>query len=733
MAPRQPAPRTLSPEVPVVSYPTPDTNDLLVVLDVDTRLPGYTPANYGDGHPDSVTYPDLKLVYQTPLDNEANFMWVRRVYANSRFNQEAYNYAIKYSGEDPGKPIYVRTYTLPRDGYSPLPKRTPDPVYPNAVLVEEAVDRLKDDQTDGQLDSLFLKVTRVYETLPGPGLVTKKKGSANSIPAKFQAARQVTVTKSTVAANIEPTDTSSTIVESSVEQATVAKAQKIDSVLDSTIVTLVGNKVTPQQQLATVSEKMVPTGGGLDSLSVDALTIEGVVENLGNGQSVVTQIQAPSLFTEQTYATEKPLWGIPMKFKVANPPLKDSHVVAGTVSANDVTLAAADMDKTAEQVTAYKKKITASSMSPRDVSLVGTQTGVWGVESISESLLNNPPSTLAASGAYKTKEDSVDPIGDGRAVRKTVTFPTSPGTLTEYRSDETTGIVVKLEKTLVSANPTLPVLSTNQRVDVQPIDVWNSIQIVSSVDTTKLPSNESWTSTTKYAFPDELSEIGILWGTEKDQGGGTTGVNSTPSDSDSWVLRAESKASAGYSASVYTKIIRGYSGPIKITTVRSYLGSAPTDGITPTLIKPVYGTVSITGVNRINSSSITLSGKGSTYQTRSDGFDTQSTGWSHSIPIGPFLHNNITSFTTGSTPPAIDTNGGTVSNTASSGTAPGVSTYPTVTATAVAKATASLYLPTSVVGTGYTFTTGTTFVLDVHVEKWRFGIWVKEVTTATVP
>jgi len=165
-APKQPTPRTLSPDTPVVSYPTPNTNDLFVVQDVDTRLPGYVPASYGDPHPDAQLYPKLKLVYQTPLDNENNFMWVRRVYANERFNQEAYNFAIKYSSEASDKPIYIRTYLLPRATYQPIQKGTPDPVYTSATLVEESVERIKDDQTDGQTDSLFIKVTRVYETLP---------------------------------------------------------------------------------------------------------------------------------------------------------------------------------------------------------------------------------------------------------------------------------------------------------------------------------------------------------------------------------------------------------------------------------------------------------------------------------------------------------------------------------------------------------------------------------------
>jgi hypothetical protein len=719
---RSTPPRPLSPEVPVVSYPTPNSGDLLVVQDVDTRTPDYQALAYGTPHPDQVSFPGLKLVYQTPLDNEQNYNWIRRVYSADRQNQEAYNYAIKYSGEDPTKPIYLRTYTLPRSGYTPLSKGTPDPVYSTAVLVEEEVQRIKDDQNDGQLDSEYLKVIRVYETLPGPGLTTKKKGAAGSIPAKFQAARQVTITKTTVDASTQPDDTSSTIVESSVEQSTVAKAQKVNSVLDATIVTLTGEKVTSQQQVATVTETMVPTGSGQDVVTPNALTLEGVVDNLGNGQSVVTQVQAPSLFPETQLSREKPLWGIPMKFKVADPPLKTSHVVEGTVSDSDVTLGAWDMDATAEQITEFKKKVSKSSMSEGEIDLVGTQTGTWGVETVTEKLLVE---VSEVTGAYLTKEDSIDPLGDGRAVEKTIKYPESPATLVEYRMDETTGIGITMEKSLVDPTSSLPSVGVHQRVDRQPIDKWNTIQIISTLDTNTLPAPEVWNSVSHYTFPDVLVEVGVGFRNTTGGGAGSSGPNfNTIPDNFSWHSSAEGNSVSDIRPEIYLKKKKGHSGPVNVQVTRTYLTSPPTNTQEVTKIEQVYGTVVVSGYGHESSGRAGSSGVGpNTYVTEVSN-SARVSSFVQVSEVGPFVWASGALTLSG----GVLLNPGSFSSDVYTHDASALGTY-LGAPKATAGASAAIFLPpsSSILGPG------DTLIIDCRVEKWRFGIWIQEVFLATYP
>jgi hypothetical protein len=152
--------RLVAPDTPITSYPTPEVADIVITVDVDSRLPGYKALEYGTLYPDQTRYPGAKLVAQTPLEDDR---FVRRVFATDRVNQEAYNYAIQYSAGEPDYPIYVRTYVEPRDTYVPLADNSPDPVIPGAFLVDEEAA-----PADGELNNLYLKVTRIYETLPGP-------------------------------------------------------------------------------------------------------------------------------------------------------------------------------------------------------------------------------------------------------------------------------------------------------------------------------------------------------------------------------------------------------------------------------------------------------------------------------------------------------------------------------------------------------------------------------------
>ena len=157
----------------VSSFPTPVIKDTVIVEVVNAWKGDYQPLEYGTKWDDvphaSVqgSFPDHKLISQAPNSEDGQF--VKRIWANDRVDQDTYNYAIKYSGGSDQHPIYIRTYILPRESYTPIPDLTPDPLFPNAVLVDEEVAR-----TEGELDSRYVQVTRVYETLPGPELIGKQ-------------------------------------------------------------------------------------------------------------------------------------------------------------------------------------------------------------------------------------------------------------------------------------------------------------------------------------------------------------------------------------------------------------------------------------------------------------------------------------------------------------------------------------------------------------------------------
>lgn len=157
----------------VSSFPTPVIKDTVIVEVVNAWKGDYQPLEYGTKWDDvphaSVqgSFPDHKLINQSP--NSEDGQWVKRIWANDRVDQDTYNYAIKYSGGSDAHPIYIRTYVELRETYAPVPDLSPDPLFPNALLVEEEMQRQED-----ELDSRYVKVIRTYETLPGPVISSKR-------------------------------------------------------------------------------------------------------------------------------------------------------------------------------------------------------------------------------------------------------------------------------------------------------------------------------------------------------------------------------------------------------------------------------------------------------------------------------------------------------------------------------------------------------------------------------
>jgi hypothetical protein len=195
------AKRPVAPDTPIRSFPTPNINDLVVVLDVDSRLPGYKPLEYGTPHPDQTRFKGAKLVYQEPLDGTDRF--VRRIYATDRADQDTYNYAVNYSSGSAAHPVYVRSYIELRSDYKRLPDGTPDSVFKDAILVSEEMAPV-----EGELSSLYVRVTRVFETLPGPLLTGQRYDESFDlvIPFTQQVVSSATESIGDERTDIEPRD-----------------------------------------------------------------------------------------------------------------------------------------------------------------------------------------------------------------------------------------------------------------------------------------------------------------------------------------------------------------------------------------------------------------------------------------------------------------------------------------------------------------------------------------------
>lgn len=425
---RTPRPRVLSPEVPVVSFPTPNLGDLLVIEDVDARIPGYSPLEYGDLHPDQTLYPGLKLVFQSPLDQDSNHMWVRRVYAKDRQDEDAYNFAIKYSDNNPAYPIYVRTYTILRSEYAPLTAGSPDPVFPSAFLISEEVVRFKGDAENDALDSLYVKVLRVFETLPGPAVkryetneagqtvevtsqrklfgpnyapptadavtsfttevaeenvitdtvrklpdVFDEKSFSTEVPdpapQKFRiAVPAITEEETVVGVATSPVLATGELSKTEQQQTKFTKRKRKTSRSTLGLPKSLTQKTTTEvKQVATVTETL-QVG---DTNEAPTATVNVESEALGDGTYVVRKTQVPEVFDAKLFSTEVPD-PAPQKFRIAAPAITEEETVVGT--ATSPVLATGELSKAEEQVTKFTKRKRKTSRSTLDLPKSLTQT-----------------------------------------------------------------------------------------------------------------------------------------------------------------------------------------------------------------------------------------------------------------------------------------------------------------------------------------------------------------------
>lgn len=142
-----------------VSYPTPNVDDIIIIEEKPISVPSYRPLPYNTPHP---VVERAKLVYQAIVKGNGLEKNARRIYATDRVAQDAYNYAVTFES-DLGFPAVIRNYVLLREDYDPLPDFDLDPEFTSAVLTKEEMRPVEDQQ----LTSLFVRVTRVYEVLPG--------------------------------------------------------------------------------------------------------------------------------------------------------------------------------------------------------------------------------------------------------------------------------------------------------------------------------------------------------------------------------------------------------------------------------------------------------------------------------------------------------------------------------------------------------------------------------------
>ena len=474
--------RLVAPDTPITSYPTPEVADIVITVDVDSRLPGYKVLEYGTLYPDQTRYPGAKLVAQTPIEDDR---FIRRVFATDRVNQEAYNYAIQFSAGEPDYPIYVRTYVEPRDTYAPLADNSPDPVIPGAFLVdEEAV------PADGELNNLYLKVTRIYETLPGPWVPSSRYDDDLG---SVQIRRRSVVNSGQVASLTENTRTTyeardgSTVVYIELEESwsteldgegnsqfpvkdrdiydpsrgAIQERRQLVSTTGSEAASLVNNNGVITQisyeayneflsfkivqtysvngpqltgfatnnegQLATVTTQRKGSDNYVAPLPTATKTVEVSRED---AESVVERVvDVPGVFAGEIYRKVKEDT-TPTKFKAAVLESTIEQSSAGTASSS-FTLGPGELVKTEQQVTKFVKRTSTTSRStsstPSLTEQVLTDQGQLGTRTITLSSAAQVITPLSAL----IVDSNVEALGDGRTVKTVLTVPTVFNSLTK--------------------------------------------------------------------------------------------------------------------------------------------------------------------------------------------------------------------------------------------------------------------------------------------------------------
>lgn len=164
------------------SFPTPVIDDGIIEEYISTEPGSYIPLAYGTLWDDvkhtafQVARPGFQLVWQGPVDTNA---WlVKRIWANDRVDQDAYNYSISYISENPDYPDITRIYVYPRDRYNtgagdelgPLAPLTQDSEFPSALLTSE---QMINEVQPAELTSKYVKVVRRFQVIPGPITLTQ--------------------------------------------------------------------------------------------------------------------------------------------------------------------------------------------------------------------------------------------------------------------------------------------------------------------------------------------------------------------------------------------------------------------------------------------------------------------------------------------------------------------------------------------------------------------------------
>jgi hypothetical protein len=672
------------------SYPTPLVGDVVYVVQKNPNEPGYAVPDYGTPHPDTKAYAGYELAFVRVSDDKQSAQWF---YATNRANQDLYNYAVKYSGDSAAHKIYVRTYIVPREGYTRPDNGTPDSADPAALLVSEEDQGPLNDTPE--LSGLFNRVVRVFETIPGPLLSSADNMTAHRTLLPFISAVPKTITTQFVSAGTDADQTDPNdpdkflIVEAKTEGDSVAKARKTTTKV-SRFATLNDSQIAPEAHgaLAATVKKIVPsstTATGTITITGDVFAPAGITINDGHPDPFLTALPyhiPPAATPFGNYANS-------LAAAINNANLNVS--ASATVGMDHATITL-----TAKMPGAAGNAIAFTVHGAQLIASGPTLTGGGTAQPI--------------PGGVNILQSAIEDVDGTHAIQSVTQLAEPWPELVEYTIDEQTKITVKILKSIVDASTVTDAQAgfhDGWYVEFKQLDKFKSAKIQSQI-VGSLPSDIVYYSSRPLSLPDTLLSITPQWD-DSNNGGSGAGNGAISS--------AHATATSYCDGDVLVLMQHGFRGYAKARITKRYLSAPPDQSAipTPTIIKPSYGTAVV--ISKGQSSSAEASSNGN---SSSSSFSGGSQIRTKAIHIGPVLT------------PAISTtnvhHGVHQHNEATSGTEGPA--YLVESADADSLATLTVNIPAS---TPAAISSGTYILDEVVVEQWRLGVWVMMIVEVLVP
>jgi len=526
----------------IPSFPTPVIKDTVIVEVVNAWKGDYVPLEYGakwDDHPHASqqgSFPDHKLISQAP--NSEDGQWVKRIWANDRVDQDTYNYAIKYSAGSDAHPIYIRTYLEPRETYTPVPDLSPDPLFPGAFLVDEEVTR-----TEGEFDSRYVQVTRIYETLPGPIVRSKRINERGDLE---------TIEKQTVPPSTNPDPDGLFVTQTQVVLEDVSKGEKTTATVPSYSQLLIKENKEGLLGSTITTDDIVAPATQPDPLSQTIVA------------SVVQQTSATKAVKRTTTSTGPTILGGKKNNSglLGEQTITESIVPAGSLA---TPLSLNVVSSEVSPIDSAKSKLTTVSGGPSSLittSLVDSQLGLVQA-TVQQSIV--APNTQPTGTLTKTK-DSIEAIDSAKSQREQVIvngWPTNTGV--DY--DEQLGLGIYYTETIVPPSEYLNPTGWEDlsNINYKPLDQWKSLKRTINKEQVSQALLAQWykiSTDVQVSLPDRLLDVTVYWGSS--YGAGQQASFDTGASTGSYSLSqsGSSKWSASINGDIYFNVQQGFQGAL---------------------------------------------------------------------------------------------------------------------------------------------------------------------------